>query len=116
MVPQADVRQLSTALDDGALVIDVREPFEYASGHVPGAVPMAMHLVPLHVGEIPVDRAVFVICATGNRSWQVCQYLTERGITATNVHGGTMAWASAGFAMETSSADAGVEPIGGAHQ
>lgn len=114
MVRQADVRQLSMALADGALVIDVREHFEYAVGHVPGAVPMAMHLVPHRVGEIPVDRDVFIICATGNRSWQVCHFLSENGIAATNVSGGTMAWQSAGFAIETAPAAAGVEPIGGA--
>lgn len=115
MVPQADVRQLSAALAAGALVIDVREPFEYSAGHVPGAVPMAMHLVPLRIGEIPVDRDVFIICATGNRSWQVCHFLSEHGIAATNVSGGTMAWQSAGFAIETASADAGVATTGGAH-
>ncbi len=115
MVRQADVRQLSMALADGALVIDVREHFEYAAGHVPGAVPMAMHLVPQRVGEIPVDRDVFIICATGNRSWQVCHLLNENGIAATNVSGGTMAWQSAGFAIETASVDTTVGPIGGVH-
>ncbi len=115
MVAQADVRQLAAALAAGAVVIDVREPFEYSAGRVPGAVPMAMHLVPLRVDEIPADRGVFIICATGNRSWQVCHYLNERGITATNVSGGMMAWASAGFAIETTSTDAGVATTGGAH-
>jgi len=115
MVLQADVRQLSTALAEGALVIDVREPFEYAIGHVPGAIPMAMHLVPLRVDEIPVDREVYIICASGNRSWQVCHYLSERGIKATNVTGGTMAWQLAGLAVETASADADVARLGGAH-
>ena len=73
----------------GAVVIDVREPYEYASGHVPGALSIPMHLVPLRVDEIPSDRDVYVICAAGNRSWQVCHYLGQRGIEATNVTGGT---------------------------
>jgi rhodanese-related sulfurtransferase len=115
MVFQADVRQLSTALAEGAVVIDVREPFEYASGHVPGAVPMAMHLVPVRADEIPVDREVYIICASGNRSWQVCHYLSERGIKATNVAGGTMAWQSAGYAMETATTDMDIARLGGAH-
>jgi rhodanese-related sulfurtransferase len=115
MVPQADVRQLSTALAEGAVVIDVREPFEYASGHVPGAISMAMHLVPLRVAEIPVDRDVYLICASGNRSWQVCQYLSDRGIKATNVAGGTMAWQLAGFAIETATTDRDVAQLGGAN-
>jgi len=115
MVLQADVRQLSTALAEGAVVIDVREPFEYSSGHVPGAVPMAMHLVPLRADEIPADRDVYIICASGNRSWQVCHYLSEHGIKATNVTGGMMAWQLAGFAVATATADTNVARLGGAH-
>lgn len=115
MVAQADVRQLSAALSAGALVLDVREPFEYAAGHVPGAVSMAMRLVPLRMGEIPKDRDVFVICAAGNRSWQVCHFLNEHGIAATNVDGGTVAWQSAGLAIETAPAGAGTATMGGAH-
>jgi rhodanese-related sulfurtransferase len=104
MVHEADVRQLSAALAAGATVIDVREPFEYASGHVPGAISIPMHLVPLRVEEIPTDGDVFVVCAGGNRSWQVCNYLGQRGIEAINVTGGTHAWASAGFAVDTTPA------------
>lgn len=115
MVNQADVRQLSAALAAGAAVIDVREPYEYASGHVPGALSIPMHLVPLRVDEIPTDRDVYVICAGGNRSWQVCHYLGQRGINTTNVTGGTDSWKSAGLAMDTAPADAVAATFGGAH-
>jgi rhodanese-related sulfurtransferase len=115
MVPEADVRQLSAALAAGAVVIDVREPFEYASGHVPGALSIPMHLVPLRVEEIPTDREVFVICAAGNRSWQVCHFLGERGVQTTNVTGGTHAWTSAGFAIDTAPAGSVAASFGGAH-
>lgn len=111
MVPQADVRQLAAALQSGkggdVVVLDVREPFEYASGHVPGAVHLPMHLVPLRFDDIPKDRPVYVICATGNRSWQVAHYLVQHGLTAINVNGGTGAWQSAGFAMETTRREVG---------
>ena len=100
MVTQVDVRHLQKALASGAVLIDVREPFEFASGHVPGAVSIPMHLVPLRLDEIPKDRDLLVICAAGNRSWQIVHYLGERGISAVNVAGGTMAWHSAGLPIE----------------
>lgn len=101
MVTQADVRHLQTALASGAALVDVREPFEFASGHIPGALSIPMHLVPLRVDELPTDRDLFVICAAGNRSWQVVHYLGERGIAAVNVAGGTVAWHAAGLPIET---------------
>ena len=101
MVVQADVRHVQAALTSGAVVIDVREPFEFASGHVPDAISMPMHLVPLRLDELPTDRDIYVICATGNRSWQVVHFLGERGVSAVNVAGGTMAWHSAGLPIET---------------
>jgi rhodanese-related sulfurtransferase len=126
MVPHADVRQLAAALQgstsggsggsggpggpsgpSGAVVLDVREPFEYASGHVPGAVHLPMHLVPLRLDEIPKDRPVYVICATGNRSWQVAHYLGQHGLQAINVDGGTNAWASAGLPIENTRREVG---------
>jgi len=110
MVTQADVLQLRQALASGAVVLDVREPFEFASGHVPGALSIPMHLVPLRLDELPSHRDLYVICAAGNRSWQVVHYLGERGIPAINVAGGTMAWHSAGLPIETGEARPFAEP------
>lgn len=107
MVPQADVRQLSAAMTGDVVVIDVREPFEYASGHIPGAVHLPMHLVPLRLEDIPKAKPVYVVCATGNRSWQVCHYLNQHGLSAINVNGGTSAWQSAGFALESTHREVG---------
>ncbi|MEO8105710.1 MAG: rhodanese-like domain-containing protein [Actinomycetes bacterium] len=100
MVTQADVSHVQAAIASGAFLFDVREPFEFASGHVPGALSIPMHLVPLRLDELPKDRDLYVICATGNRSWQIANYLGERGIAAVNVAGGTKAWQSAGLPIE----------------
>ncbi|MDN3027127.1 rhodanese-like domain-containing protein [Streptomyces sp. S.PB5] len=81
---------------DGALVIDVREADEYAAGHVPGARLMPLRTVPARCGELPTDRPVFVICASGNRSKTAADQMTSRGIDAYSVVGGTGAWARAG--------------------
>lgn len=100
MVNQIDISELAAACERGEVVIDVREPFEFASGHVPSARHIPMHLVPLRLDEIPADRSVYIVCASGNRSWQVCQYLDRQGITAINVNGGTSAWQAAGLPIE----------------
>ncbi len=97
------VQELKAVLDDAvgeALVVDVREPWEYAEGHVPGAVPMPLATVPQRAGELPADRAVYLVCAVGARSGQAAAYLSRLGVDAVNVAGGTSEWASAGFPVE----------------
>ena len=82
-------------------LIDVREKFEYDSGHVPGAEWIPMSLVPLRVEEFRAQQPAYVICRTGNRSGQVVMWLAQRGIQAINVDGGTEAWQRAGFDIST---------------
>jgi rhodanese-related sulfurtransferase len=95
------VHDLKAALDDAStLVIDVREPHEYADGHVPGAAPMPLMSVPQRVAELPTDRPVYVVCAVGARSAQAAAFLATRGVDAVNVDGGTGEWIAAGYGVE----------------
>jgi rhodanese-related sulfurtransferase len=86
----------AAAWADGALVVDVREADEYTAGHVPGARLMPPRSVPSRPGELPTDRPVYVICASGNRSRSAADWMTSRGIDAYSVTGGTAAWARDG--------------------
>ena len=86
---------------DGAFVVDVREPMEYVSGHVPGAVLIPMGHLPSRLAELPKDRPVYVICASGNRSLAMTDYLRRSGVNATSVAGGTGAWARSGHDLVT---------------
>jgi len=86
---------------EAPLVIDVREPEEYAAGHVPGARLVPMGAIPEKLDELPTDVAVYVICASGNRSLSVAQQLAKHGIDAWSVAGGTGAWAEAGRPIVT---------------
>jgi rhodanese-related sulfurtransferase len=81
---------------DGATVIDVREPGEYVGGHVPGAVLVPMGQLPSRTSELDRSRPVYVICATGNRSGAMTDYLRRAGFDAWSVAGGTSAWARSG--------------------
>ena len=83
----------------GAAVVDVREPYEYASGHVPGAINIPLATGPVRVHDLPRGD-VYVICESGARSWQVANFLAQRGVGVTNVEGGTGAWRSSGLPVE----------------
>lgn len=95
------VHDLKAALDEGSvLVIDVREPHEYADGHVPGAEPMPLMSVPQRVDELSTDRPVYVVCQAGGRSAQAAAFLATRGVDAVNVDGGTGEWVAVGYPVE----------------
>lgn len=84
---------------EGVPLVDVREPDEFAAGHVPGAVNLPMSSLGEHLDELP-EGPFDVICQLGGRSARVVEALTARGLDATNVEGGTSAWADAGFETE----------------
>ncbi|TQJ31015.1 rhodanese-like domain-containing protein [Microbacterium sp. SLBN-146] len=83
----------------GRPLIDVREEWEYAEGHVPGAVNLPMSTLGEHLDELPAEP-FDVICKSGGRSARVIEALTPRGHDATNVDGGTDGWIAAGFPVE----------------
>ncbi|HCU96764.1 MAG TPA: sulfurtransferase [Actinobacteria bacterium] len=97
MVPEVDLATFAAAHADGAVVIDVREPYEYVAGHVPGARLVPLARLPHHAGELPAREPVYVICASGNRSWTAAQFLAGRGIDAKSVIGGTGDWMASGL-------------------
>jgi len=94
------VQQLRALLADEPLVVDVREPYEYADGHVPGARPVPLATVPQLLGELPMDRPVYLVCQVGARSAQAAAFLAHHGVDAVNVDGGTGEWISAGYPVE----------------
>jgi rhodanese-related sulfurtransferase len=83
----------------GTPLIDVREPDEFAGGHVPGAVNLPMSRIGDLLDQLP-DGAFDVICQAGGRSARVVEALESQGYDATNVEGGTGAWISSGFPVE----------------
>jgi rhodanese-related sulfurtransferase len=76
----------------GDTVVDVREPAEFAAGHIVGAV------------NIPLDRLrpdalppgqILTACSTGRRATRAAEMLDRAGIPAFVIAGGTKAWAAA---------------------
>jgi rhodanese-related sulfurtransferase len=95
-VADIEVNELAEQLQAGARLIDVREPDEYTAGHVPGAVSIPLATVPDHVDAFRGPDAVYVICQGGGRSRRAAEFVTDQGIEAINVAGGTGAWVASG--------------------
>lgn len=82
-------------------LLDVREPDEYAAGHIPGVTLIPMGEVASRMSELPTDTEIIVTCRTGNRSSQVADFLREQGFTNVhNMEGGLVAWQEAGYTVE----------------
>ena len=96
MVRLVDIPTLQARHADGAFVLDVREPAEYVTGHVPGAVLAPMSRITAALDPVPRDRVVHVICQSGHRSRSMADLLTALGYDAVSVEGGTAAWMAAG--------------------
>lgn len=97
----ASVHEVAAAALRGELVIDVRNADEYSAGHVARSVFMPLAMVPLRTSELDRHTPVYVICESGARAFQACQYLQQHGYRPINVHGGMAAYRQAGLPLET---------------
>lgn len=87
-------------------VLDVREPMEWAVGHVPGAQLIALGEVRERLAELPAGRDLAIICEAGVRSSSAASVLQAAGFTRLfNVADGTAGWRAAGRPMETTDVD-----------
>jgi hydroxyacylglutathione hydrolase len=98
-IPQVTVQDLRESIAHGAVtLLDVRNPAEWATGHIAGAqhIPLG-HLVD-RITEIPRIRPIVVQCAAGARSAIGASVLAAHGMDRViNLVGGIGAWSHAGF-------------------
>lgn len=72
-------------LDKGAIVLDVRTPAEFESGHVEGSKLITLNYVPSKINEIKAwKKPVIVVCRSGGRAGTALGYLQDAGIDAIN--------------------------------
>lgn len=82
------------------LLIDVRTPEEFASGHIQGAVNIPVDTLGSRLSEVPGDQPIVVYCRSGNRSAQASRILTQAGYTHIYDLGGLIDWTAQGFPVE----------------
>jgi rhodanese-related sulfurtransferase len=103
-IPQVAPAALQGRLQAGEqiVVIDVREPEEFAVGKVPGAYPIPRGVLEGQVdGRLPRDVTVVLYCAVGARSALACRSLAEMGYEKVeNLEGGFQGWVGSGLPVE----------------
>ena len=86
---QVNINEIRALVEAGAFIVDVREPYEWDAGYVIGA-----HRIPLselrdRIDEIPRDEPVYIYCRSGQRSYNACMALQNRGYDRVyNIAGG----------------------------
>lgn len=104
-VRDIDPQELKALLENGSekrpVVIDVRESWEYAQGHVPGARLISLSEFARYTDQLDPSQPIAVICASGSRSQSAAALLGQKGFdTVYNVIGGTYNWLQQGLPVE----------------
>lgn len=79
------------------LLLDVRQPEEFRSGHIPGAKLIPLPELRSRLKELPKNQEILVVCHTGSRSISAARQLTGAGYTVINLRGGMHAWSRTGL-------------------
>ncbi len=88
-----EVAEAKTKVGQGAMLLDVRTPQEYASGHIEGAINIPVQQLSSRLGELgEKDREIVVYCRSGARSGQATQVLRGAGFSAVQDIGPMSAW------------------------
>ncbi|GAB3547364.1 rhodanese-like domain-containing protein [Spirosoma fluminis] len=82
-----------------ALILDAREPGEYAVSHLKGAIPIGYKKLDLSaLDNVPKNQPIMVYCSVGYRSQKITQKLADQGFTQVkNVYGGIFEWVNRGY-------------------
>ena len=80
--------------DTAALLVDVRDPAEYARDHIDGAINIPLDQLRGRLNELPRDREIWVNCAAGQRSYYALRILVQHGFHVRNLSGGYQTYAS----------------------
>jgi rhodanese-related sulfurtransferase len=97
---EVDVIQAQSMSRQGALLLDVREPDEYAKEHAPNAMLIPLGQISSRMQEIAAykDKPVDIMCHSGRRSAKAAKMLQEAGFRQVHsIRGGIVAWEKAGL-------------------
>lgn len=84
--------ELQNELENNPTVVDVREDFEYKTGHIPSAINMPLSTLGQQVGTQSNPQPWYLICRSGARSMRAAKLLSKAGYNVINVKGGMNAW------------------------
>jgi rhodanese-related sulfurtransferase len=73
-------------------IVDVREDEEVATGKIPGAKHIPLGQIAERLKELDKNNHYYMVCRSGGRSGNACQFLTQNGYNVTNMVGGMLDW------------------------
>lgn len=82
------------------LLLDVRRPDEFDSGHIAGAINISVETLASRLSEVPDDQTIVVYCRSGNRSATASEILADAGYNDIYDMGGIIDWQNAGYPVE----------------
>jgi rhodanese-related sulfurtransferase len=88
--------------EDGAQLVDVREPYEHEAGRIAGGLHIELERLPSEASALDRERPIVFYCRSGNRSALAAQAFAVSGYDARNLDGGLEAWVAAGLPIEPS--------------
>lgn len=97
-IKDINVLQAQALINQGAFVLDVREPHEFEAGHLPASTLIPLGQLSDRMAELEAQRThhIVVICHGGKRSATACGQLAQLGFANTyNIAGGILAWKKA---------------------
>jgi rhodanese-related sulfurtransferase len=97
-LPTVAMSGVPDPLPDNLAVLDVREPQEWAYGHIEGAVHVPLMELPQRLAELG-EQQTLVVCRVGARSAHAVEFLRQQGFDAVNLDGGLLEWEAAGRAL-----------------
>jgi rhodanese-related sulfurtransferase len=93
--PDWNASELAREIASGRtlFLLDVREPSEFASGHIRGAINIPLGTLASSLQQVPKDQEIVTICRSGRRSQAALETLRAKGYTkARNFLGGMLSW------------------------
>jgi rhodanese-related sulfurtransferase len=100
-IPEIDIHEAQKRVQNGALLIDVREQNEFDEVRIPGSILLPLSELQQRYSELPTDKELVMQCRSGARSGRASEFLLNNGYTqVVNMTGGILAWNEAGLGVE----------------
>ncbi|WP_054956954.1 CoA-disulfide reductase [Paenibacillus dakarensis] len=93
-VETAQWNEIDELIENGATLVDVREPAERKAGFIMGSINIPLNDLRDHMSELPKDETIYVSCQVGLRGYLAARILTENGFHVKNLDGGWKTYSS----------------------
>lgn len=91
-IPEISVHETQKRVQNGVLLLDVREQNEYDEERIPSAQLLPLSELAARFDELPKDKEIIAQCRSGKRSAQATDFLRAQGYDVTNMEGGILRW------------------------